>query len=285
MMPAKAVRESPLGRPTRIAPSLWAGALLLAGGWATLWSVDSFWNPLAFFGLWTGAALVMWSLGRGCYPGVARHFALALISVPLWWWFELVNGRVQNWEYVTSFEYSTLAWAVLSTVAFSTVVPALAAAAALARRFWPPSPLAELRVRPNTQRWLLLSGLALQAALLLFPTQLYPFVWVAPLLFFDGLVVFAGGNSLALDVIKGRRREAAALAVGGLICGFLWEFWNFWAMPKWDYNIPLLGFGKVFEMPILGYGGYIPFALSIAQLVKWLDLILSGRVWWPSPPG
>ena len=64
------------------------------------------------------------------------------------------------------------------------------------------------------------------------------------------------------------RRGRAIIALGGLICGFLWEFWNFWAYPKWEYEIPLLGFGKVFEMPILGYGGYVPFAWSVVQTVR-----------------
>ena len=34
------------------------------------------------------------------------------------------------------------------------------------------------------------------------------------------------------------------------------------------YHVPLLDFGKVFEMPILGYGGYIPFVWSIYQMLR-----------------
>lgn len=32
---------------------------------------------------------------------------------------------------------------------------------------------------------------------------------------------------------------------------------------KWKYNVPYVGFLKIFEMPILGYFGYLPFALEI----------------------
>ena len=34
-------------------------------------------------------------------------------------------------------------------------------------------------------------------------------------------------------------------------------------MPKWVYHVPFFGWLKVFEMPILGYGGYLPFALEV----------------------
>ncbi len=45
--------------------------------------------------------------------------------------------------------------------------------------------------------------------------------------------------------------------------GIFWEFWNYWAIPKWIYNVPFVGFFKIFEMPILGYFGYFPFAFEL----------------------
>ena len=61
-------------------------------------------------------------------------------------------------------------------------------------------------------------------------------------------------------------RPVLSLAVGCLICGFFWEFWNFYAYPKWIYHVPFVGFLKVFETPILGYLGYIPFSLELFAL-------------------
>jgi hypothetical protein len=61
-----------------------------------------------------------------------------------------------------------------------------------------------------------------------------------------------------------------ALWLGGLLCGFFWEMWNLHSYPKWIYHVPYDGFWKVFEMPILGYLGYLPFAMELylmAQLV------------------
>jgi hypothetical protein len=48
----------------------------------------------------------------------------------------------------------------------------------------------------------------------------------------------------------------------GMICGLLWEFWNFWTKSKWIYTVPFVGDIKLFEMPILGFLGFAPFALE-----------------------
>ena len=53
------------------------------------------------------------------------------------------------------------------------------------------------------------------------------------------------------------------LLLTGIILGLLWEFWNYYAIIKWTYNVPYVGFLKIFEMPILGYFGYFPFALEL----------------------
>jgi hypothetical protein len=49
--------------------------------------------------------------------------------------------------------------------------------------------------------------------------------------------------------------------IGTLFTGFWWEFWNFYSMPKWIYTIPYVDFWRIFEMPLLGYGGYPFFGL------------------------
>jgi hypothetical protein len=57
-----------------------------------------------------------------------------------------------------------------------------------------------------------------------------------------------------------------------VICGFFWEMWNLHSLAKWVYSIPYVHVGKVFEMPILGYAGYLPFGLEClfaAQLAGW----------------
>jgi hypothetical protein len=67
------------------------------------------------------------------------------------------------------------------------------------------------------------------------------------------------------------------LFAAGLTCGFFWEMWNYWSMPKWTYDISYAGWLKVFEMPFLGYGGYLPFALEIYSIYFALTGLLGQR--------
>ena len=54
-----------------------------------------------------------------------------------------------------------------------------------------------------------------------------------------------------------------AVPLAGLLCGFFWEMWNFYALPKWQYYLPFLNWTPhYFEMPIPGLLGYLPFASS-----------------------
>ena len=85
-----------------------------------------------------------------------------------------------------------------------------------------------------------------------------------------------GNRSLARYVAKGDWRPVLSLWVGCLICGFFWEMWNYYSYPKWVYRVPFVGFLRVFEMPLLGYGGYLPFSLELYALYH-LITGLSGR--------
>jgi hypothetical protein len=67
---------------------------------------------------------------------------------------------------------------------------------------------------------------------------------------------------------KGSGRNLYLLLLSGLLCGILWECWNFWAGSKWLYTIPYLGFLKIFEMPILGFFGFPPFAVACYVMVN-----------------
>ena len=61
-----------------------------------------------------------------------------------------------------------------------------------------------------------------------------------------------------------------------MVCGFFWEMWNYWAAPKWVYHVPFVDFWHVFEMPLLGYLGYLPFALELYAMYHFF-LGLAGK--------
>jgi hypothetical protein len=74
-------------------------------------------------------------------------------------------------------------------------------------------------------------------------------------------------------------RPLLALWVGCFICGFFWEMWNFYSYPKWVYHIPFFNLLYIFEMPILGYFGYLPFSMELFALYHFIiGLFKSGKV-------
>jgi hypothetical protein len=50
--------------------------------------------------------------------------------------------------------------------------------------------------------------------------------------------------------------------LSALVCGFFWEMWNYGSLVKWVYGIPFVDRFHLFEMPVLGYSGYLPFGLE-----------------------
>ncbi len=73
-----------------------------------------------------------------------------------------------------------------------------------------------------------------------------------------------------MEASRGDWRIIGTLAMAGMVCGFFWEMWNILAMPKWYYTIPFFDVAKIFEMPLLGYGGYIPFAWELYAMYQWV---------------
>ncbi|HKY21562.1 MAG TPA: hypothetical protein VJM31_10105 [Vicinamibacterales bacterium] len=78
----------------------------------------------------------------------------------------------------------------------------------------------------------------------------------------DPINARAGDESLLRDLRGGANDRAINLLIAGFVCGGLWEFWNYWARAKWIYTVPIVGHLKIFEMPVLGYFGFPPFALE-----------------------
>ena len=90
-------------------------------------------------------------------------------------------------------------------------------------------------------------------------------LWVGLIYLLDPLNTFLSPRSPSLlrDWQHGRIARTLALFAGGLTCGLLWEFWNYWALAKWTYRLPFLGpleGIRYFEMPLPGMLGFLPFA-------------------------
>jgi hypothetical protein len=46
--------------------------------------------------------------------------------------------------------------------------------------------------------------------------------------------------------------------------------WNINSLPKWVYSVPFVDRFHVFEMPILGFAGYLPFGLECAVIAHFV---------------
>jgi hypothetical protein len=134
------------------------------------------------------------------------------------------------------------------------------------------------RGRPLSPAWAweplsLLLGLALLILPLICPRYFFALIWGGCFFLLDPFVKLLGGRSLIQSWLDGERREHYCLLAAGLLCGLWWEAWNYFATAKWVYTLPVLGFGKVFEMPILGFLGFPPFALECAVMYNFMKLL------------
>ncbi len=264
----------------------WIGVLLIAVCWPLNWSVAL--GPTRtvylFFPLWLGYILVVDALvlsrtGTSLWTRSRLNFVLLFVaSSPVWWIFEVINARTQNWEYLGSNRFTAFEYYSLCTLCFSTVMPAVFETAELVRTFGWVSRLPEGRRIRSSQRLqtsLFVVGATLLACTLVFPRYCYPFVWISLVLILEPANFWLGHPHLVQFLERGHWRPLLALVLGALICGFFWEMWNFYAEPKWVYHTPGAQYLHIFEMPLLGYGGYIPFALELFELKNFL---------WPRSP-
>lgn len=118
---------------------------------------------------------------------------------------------------------------------------------------------------------LLISGVGL-AGIGVWPDYLFPFLWVSPLLIIISLQILVGEPHILNDMAEGDWRLGISSALAALFCGLFWEMLNYYSLAKWEYTIPFVDRYRIFEMPILGYAGYLPFGLECAAFGGILEL-------------
>jgi len=272
-------------------------AIMIVSEAATLARIEPFysWNtPICWTGFILFADTIVYrARGRSWMRSSPREFALlAILSIPLWIVFEGYNLIIRNWYYTGLPEKWFLrmfgyAWS------FATIWPAIFEGADLisvwtgraewagrtggadGRRTIPPVGQAAGHPAPRSSRARVLS-IAFGAALLIVPfivsrdvaRYLAAPVWLGFIFLLDPINARLGGATLTAD-----RHRSAALLGSGLLCGMLWEVWNFWAGAKWHYTVPIMEDWKIFEMPLPGYLGFPPFALECFTMYVFVRLM------------
>lgn len=255
----------------------WLGLALIGLMWPANWLLPGLRTSYLFFPLWLGYALavdglVFWRTGTSLYTrSRSAYVGLFLLSIPAWWLFEAINLRTQNWVYLGSEFFSPLAFFLLSSLCFSVVIPAVFGAAELAASFGFVRRMKPWLVIGDDRRTTLAffcAGWLMLALLLAWPVYFFPFVWISVYFITEPVNVWLGNRSLVEYTRVGDWRPVVSLFIGVLLTGFFWEMWNFYSFPKWIYQVPGVDFLRVFEMPLLGYGGYLPFALELHALYQ-----------------
>ena len=271
----------------------WAGILMGLLAWILAWTRFSWFaqfQPHTFAPLWLSYIIVINALDyrrtNRCLVIDRPVYFLLLFptSAVFWWFFEYLNRFVQNWYYV-GVQFPVWEYFWYATLSFSTVLPAV-----LSTREWIHK-YSMVGVRRSVERdaelgdagailksgsgipaWivLILSGIGLTGIGIL-SDYLFPLLWISPLLILVSLQSLMGEKHIFSDLTADKWAFLLSSAVAALVCGLFWEMWNYYSLAKWEYSIPFVHRFLIFEMPVLGYTGYLPFGLECAVIGEMID--------------
>jgi len=265
----------------------WAGVMICVAGTILAWTRFEwfrFFQQHTFILPWAGYILVANALSvkqsSRCIltenPG--RFILLFPLSTVFWWFFEYLNRYVQNWYYLGIGDFGIAEYTVFASISFSTVLPAILSTHDVLMTF----PLLTKRLthsvsftisRPRCLSLVVLALSSLGLALIgIYPDYLFPLLWISPLLLVPSLQTLFGHDNIFSSIRSGDWRNIVGLALSALICGFFWEMWNYFSLAKWEYAVPFVNHFHIFEMPVLGFGGYLPFGLECLIVVKLLQI-------------
>jgi hypothetical protein len=189
------------------------------------------------------------------------------LSAVFWWFFEYLNRFVQNWEYQSP-QFSAAEYFWYATLSFSTVLPAvLGTRDLILQAGWIQNSYKKFWIchwpRPKLLAiFTLIISLIGLAGIGIWPDYLFALLWVSPVLIIFSFQGLMNEPHVLTGVARGDWRLVISSALAALICGFFWEMWNYFSYARWIYRIPFVHRFQVFEMPFLGYAGYLPFGLQ-----------------------
>lgn len=182
--------------------------------------------------------------GRSPLATFGDWVSCAAASLLFWDVFELVDLRLSDWWY-TGVSPSALWSGLFGALCFATVLPAV-------RLLVGPLQLPPAQNRPLR----LAAGVVMLLAALAFPRAAFALAWI-----------FLWPICEALASV----RVPLRLMPLGIPLGLLWESLNYGCRRGWVYTVPHFEHPKLFEMPLAGYLGYLPFLLEAVAALALLD--------------
>jgi hypothetical protein len=267
----------------------WLGLVALTAAEALMFAgvepVATYFTPIAWsaYILIADAAVLALTNRSRLHDAPVTLARMAALSIPLWLIFEAYNLRLQNWTYVGvprewPAAFLGYGWS------FATITPAMFETSDLVQALLPLVPGDAWKISRAAENACIACGAACLILPLVLPrgiaAHLFALLWIGFLLLLDPINRRLGLPSFLGDLSEGFRRRLYGFLAAGWICGWLWEFWNYWAAAKWHYTFPMFQQVKIFEMPAPGYLGFIPFALecfamyvTAAWLLGWLKRV------------
>jgi len=227
--------------------------------------------------VWTGYILFMDALVyriKGWSPLMSdrlEFLLIAVISIGAWWLCEFYNAprfwnsNLELWWHYHNLEPNPYLRRVGYDWAFATIFPLLflTAEVMLLTIFRRANHGPALKFSKAILIIAIVAGAVGVEAPLIHPSPWFaPVIWLSFVLLLDPVNAMRGYPSITGDLGRGDWRRLWSLLASGLVCGFLWEFFNYWALSKWTYSVPYFGNIKIFEMPVLGFLGFPPFAVE-----------------------
>lgn len=260
----------------------WAGASTGLLFWVLAWTRFSWFSnfqPHTFTPLWLSFIMVVNALtfrrsGRCLMLERPLYFLLLFpASALFWWFFEYLNRFVQNWYYV-GVHYNAVEYFWYASICFSTVLPSVMSVRELLNTCsWLKTgygryvPVDFFESRKIAYFLLVLSGFGL-TLIGIWPDYLFALLWVSPLFIIISVQILMGIPHVLSGLKKGDWRLVMSSAIAALICGWFWEMWNYLSLARWEYSIPYVHRLLIFEMPLLGYAGYLPFGLECSAVAE-----------------
>jgi len=230
----------------------------------TTWATPAcWWGYILFVDAW-----IYRRKGTSLLTDRRRSLAIqCILSIVFWCLFEAYNRVMPGWRY-EHLEADLSVRLIGYAIAFATIMPGLFLTCEFLESY---NLFGRVRMpRFHWSRAALIASIVIGAFFAFAPPflpenmrgYLWAFVWMGWFFLLEPFNYWRGVPSIYSDWEHGDLSRTLQLFAAGITCGLLWEFWNMWAYTKWVYIFPLGQGVKYFEMPLVGFLGFLPFALE-----------------------